>query len=130
MKDRRSIERVMGAAANVEVDSHREACIVGGIVRSITATGHFKTAYARHAADILIGYGVKAAEDLERAKFVTTDDGDDVALIFADGSTFDGLADRLFPSWKRVTESEMAPVVRKFQAAYESWPNPPEAVAA
>ena len=119
----------MGAASNVDVADHREACIVGGIVRSITATGHFKTAYARHAADILIGSGIKAAENLERAKFVESE-GDDVALIFTDGSTFDGLADRLFPSWKRVTESEMAPVVRKFQAAYESWPNPPEAVAA
>lgn len=47
-KDRRTCERVLQAAAQVECVNDREAAILGGIVGSLLGTGHFTSKYVEH----------------------------------------------------------------------------------
>jgi hypothetical protein len=48
MRDLRTIDRLMQAAAACETESAREACVVGAIVRCFADTGHFKPDWVAH----------------------------------------------------------------------------------
>lgn len=96
----RSIERVLLAASSVEVQSDTDACIVGGIVRSVIDRGHFDPRYAAHAASALMMMGKNACGP-------------------ADGA-------RRFPSTRPPTPARMGPLVLAFRNRYD----PPSEVTA
>jgi hypothetical protein len=89
-RDPRTIERVMKAASEVEADTNREAAILGGIVRSLTDTGHLKITYVQHYAAEAVRYFAK-----------------DIALT------------RERPDDSRPTTAEVKRVARKFIERYD-----------
>ena len=95
--DRRSVERVMLAASSIPTRDDREACIVGGIVRSILDTRHFDPGYASHSAAAL----------LEMGKRICAADWGALA------------AEKRFPNLTRPTATEMGPMVEAFRIRYD-----------
>ena len=118
--NKRTIERILNAAASLDDLTPREQCMVGGIVRTLVDTGQFDPRRARHAATALTMLGRVTSSSYPCGIQVGTD---------MDGIEFPDdwwrLGQRLFPEMTDVTEDELRPIVARFKDAYEGWGETP-----
>lgn len=122
--DRRTIERIIGAAARCEPEDDRQAAIIGAIVRVLLDTGHFQPVKVAGVAADSMGWAMSVADNMD-ATFETR--GLWCRLMDELLPPAESFKDRIFPQRGYPTMAEINVAAKVFTAQYNP---PPESVAA